>query len=126
MHLLQHIFATQFSIFLPTHPYKNRSPQPITPSRFSPLYRTSSPFIAVLKALPWQMKSTFIIVLFLLNLLRDELFCKGFRDFQFSLSKCRMLQNSAKKSKLLPPLSSKREMFTTKRYFDLSLLVHEA
>ncbi len=43
------------------HPYKNRSPTPITPPQFAPLYRTSSPPITVLKALPWQMKSTFII-----------------------------------------------------------------
>lgn len=29
--------------------------------------------------LPWQTKSTFIIVLFLLDLSRNALFCKGFR-----------------------------------------------
>ena len=44
-----------------THPYKNRSPQPITPPRFAPLYRTSSPLIAVPKALPWQMNNIRII-----------------------------------------------------------------
>ena len=30
---------------------------------------------------PWQMNSTFIIVLFLLVLTRNALFCKGFREF---------------------------------------------
>lgn len=54
------------SIFL-THPYKNRSPTPITPPQFAPLYRTSSPLIAVPKALPWQIKSTFIIISIILH-----------------------------------------------------------
>ena len=31
---------------------------------------------------PWQMKSTFIIVLFLLNLPRNALFCKEFRGYR--------------------------------------------
>ena len=30
---------------------------------------------------PWQMKSTFIIILFLLVLPRNALFCKGFWDY---------------------------------------------
>ena len=81
MHLLQHIFSAQFSIFLPTHPYKNRSLAPITPPQFAPLYHTLSPLIAVLKALPWQMNSTFIIVLFLLVLPQNALFCKDSWEF---------------------------------------------
>ena len=31
--------------------------------------------------LPWQMNNTFIIVLFLLDLPRNALFCKGFRGY---------------------------------------------
>ena len=31
--------------------------------------------------LPWQMNSIFIIILFLLVLPRNALFCKGFRDY---------------------------------------------
>lgn len=46
-----------------THPYKNRSLQPITSPRFAPFYRTSSPLITVSKALPWQMNNTLIIYL---------------------------------------------------------------
>ena len=82
MHLLQHIFSAQFSIFLPTHPYKNRSLAPITPPQFAPLYRTLSPLIAVLKALPWQMKSTRIIVFSPLKLPWNAVFCKVLSAFQ--------------------------------------------
>ena len=46
-----------------TRPHKNRSPFPITSPRFALLYRTSSPHIAVLKALPWQMNNTFILLI---------------------------------------------------------------
>ncbi|MFR0801795.1 MAG: hypothetical protein ACLSHX_12635 [Suilimivivens sp.] len=49
------------TVIFQSHPYKNRSPFPITSPRYAPYYRTSSPLITVLKALPWQMKSTFII-----------------------------------------------------------------
>ena len=56
-----------------TRPYKNRSPFPITSPRYAPYYRTSSPLITVLKALPWQMKSTLIVVLFLLVLPRNAI-----------------------------------------------------
>ena len=51
---------------------------PITPPRFAPFYRTSSPLITVPKALPWQMNNIFIIILFLLVLPRKFLVCKGF------------------------------------------------
>ena len=60
------------------HPYKNRSPTPITPPQFAPLYRTSLPPITVPKALPWHTNSILIIVLFLLVLPRNALFCKFF------------------------------------------------
>ena len=39
------------SLFCYPHPYKNRSPQLITPPRFAPFYRTLSPLISVHKAL---------------------------------------------------------------------------
>ena len=116
LHLLQHIFSAQFSIFLPTHPYKNRSLAPITPPQFSPLYRTLSPLIAVLKALPWQMKSTFIIVLFLLVLPRNALFCEGFRVSCSLLWNYRLCQIRAEPCKLLLPVSSKMERVTTKDF----------
>ena len=68
-------FHKIISYFFSTNPYKNRSPQPITPPRFTPLYRTSSPLITVPKALPWQMNRTFIIVLFLLVLPQNGAYC---------------------------------------------------
>ena len=118
-----------------TRPYKNRSPFPITSPRFALLYRTSSPHIAVLKALPWQMKSTLIVVLFLLVLPRNAIprlssrsrqsqnarlckhigmlrsllrvFCKGFQGYDDMLWKCRLWQTRADLSMLLLPVSSK-------------------
>lgn len=56
--LLYQIFTRQFS----SHPYKKRSIHVYPLSRFAPLYRTSSPLITVLKALPWQINNIFIIV----------------------------------------------------------------
>lgn len=57
-----HRTTTHFiSLFCYPHPYKNRSPQPITPPRFAPLYRTSSPLITVPKTLPWQTNNIFFI-----------------------------------------------------------------
>jgi len=48
-----HRTTTHFiSLFCYPHPYKNRSPQPITPPRFAQLYRTSSPLITVSTVLP--------------------------------------------------------------------------
>jgi len=52
------------SLFCYPHPYKNRSPQLITPPRFAPFCRTLSPLISVHKALPWQIKSTRILMFF--------------------------------------------------------------
>ena len=57
--------------------------------------------------LPWQTKSTFIIVLFLLVLPRNALFCKGFRGFVECVFGMASWQNRARWSKLLLPVSSK-------------------
>ena len=68
--------------------------------------------------LPWQTKSTFIIVLFLLVLPRNALFCKGFRGYCKMLWNYRLWQIRAEPCKLLLPvsskISSKRERVTTK------------
>lgn len=52
------------SLFCYPHPYKNRSPQLVTPPRFAPFYRTSSPLITVPKALPWQTNKILIFLIF--------------------------------------------------------------
>ena len=71
------------------YPYKNRSPHSVIQPQFAPLYRASSPLITVPKALPWQIKSTLIIVLFLLILPGNALFCKGSRGHSmFALMPC--------------------------------------
>ena len=57
--------------------------------------------------LPWQTKSTFIIVLFLLVLPRNALFCKGFRGFVKCVYWLTSWQNRARWSKLLWAVSSK-------------------
>lgn len=57
--------------------------------------------------LPWQTKSTFIIVLFLLILPRNALFCKGFRGFVKCVYWLTSWQNRARWSKLLWAVSSK-------------------
>ena len=73
------------------------------------------------RTLPWQMKSTFIIVLFLLVLPQKALFCKGFRGYCDMLYNYRLWQIRARWSKLLLPvsskISSKREMVTTKDFY---------
>ena len=74
-------FTKQFSIFLPIDPYKSRSTHIYHSSQFATLYRTSSPLITVPKALPWHINSIFIIVLFLLVLPRNALFCKDSLEF---------------------------------------------
>lgn len=56
---------------------------------------------------PWQMKSTLIIVLFLLVLPRNALFCKGFRGFVKCVFWMASWQNRARWSKLLRAVSSK-------------------
>ena len=110
-------FYKIFSFPPPCHPYKNRSPFPITPPRFAPFYRTSSPLIAVLKVLPWQMKSIFIIVLFLLVLPRNALFCKIFWNSCSLLWNYRLWQIRARLSKLVLPVSSKIGSNTSKSYY---------
>ena len=77
--------------------------------------------------LPWQMKSIFIIVLFLLELPRNALFCKGFRGFVKCVFWLDSWQNMARWSKLLRAVSSKvgskMEILTTKDFpFFLLLL----
>ncbi len=66
------------------------------------------------------MNNTFIIVLFLLDLPRNALFCKGFREFVKCVIYLASWQNTARWSKLLRAVSSKvgskRERFTTKNY----------
>jgi hypothetical protein len=57
--------------------------------------------------LPWQMNSILIIVLFLLELLRNALFCKEFRGFVKCVFGMASWQNRARWSKLLLPVSSK-------------------
>ena len=71
--------------------------------------------------LPWQMKSTLIIVLFLLLLPRNALFCKGLWGYGKMLWNYRLWQNRAELSMLLllvsSKISSKRKMFTTKGFY---------
>lgn len=57
LHISSHYFAILIRI-------KTRSPQPITPPRFAPLYRTSSPLITVSTVLPWQMNKNLIFLIF--------------------------------------------------------------
>ena len=95
-------FYKIFSFPPPCHQYKNRSPFPITPPRFAPFYRTSSPLIAVPKALPWHTKSTRIIIFSPLKLPWNAVFCKVLSAFQgivvffsfttFFAKKCKMKQ----------------------------------
>ena len=69
---------------------------------------------------PWQMKSTFIIVLFLLVLPRNALFFEGFRVSCSLLWNYRLCQIRAEPCKLLLPvsskISSKMERVTTKDF----------
>ena len=78
--------------------------------------------------LPWQMNSTFIIVLFLLDLPRNALFCKGFRRFVKCLILLASWQNRARWSKLLravsSKISSKRERLTTKKKEEEQVFLH--
>lgn len=57
--------------------------------------------------LPWQIKSTFIIVLVLLDLPRNAMFCTGFRGFVKCVYWLTSWQNRARWSKLLWAVSSK-------------------
>ena len=69
---------------------------------------------------PWQTNSIFIIVLFLLVLPQNALFCKGFRGYCDMLWNYRLWQIRARLSKLLLPVSSKvgskSERVTTKNF----------
>ena len=56
---------------------------------------------------PWQMKSTFIIVLFLLDLPWNALVCEGFWNYGDPLWNYRLWQIRAEFSTLLLPVSSK-------------------
>ena len=57
--------------------------------------------------MPWQIKSIFIIVLFLLDLSQNALFCRNFRDYSEMPLNYRLWQIKAELSKLLLPVSSK-------------------
>ena len=57
--------------------------------------------------LPWQMKSTLIIVLFLLDLSRNAMFCKGFWDYGDYALKLQNVANQSRIEQLLLPVSSK-------------------
>ena len=57
--------------------------------------------------MPWQMNSIFIIVLVLLVLPRNALFCEEFRGFFVMLWNYRLWQIRARLSKLVLPVSSK-------------------
>ena len=66
------------------------------------------------------MKNIFIIVLFLLDLPGNALFCNGFRGFVKCVIQVASWQNGARWSMLLLPVSSKvsskTEWVTTKDY----------
>ena len=85
------------------------------------------PLQTKVRILPWQMKSIFIIVLFLLVLPRNALFCKGFWGYGKMLWNYRLWQIRAELSTLLLPVSSKisckMERVTTKDFF-YELLAH--
>ena len=60
---------------------QNRSTMGVQiPSTF-PKSLDFKPLQTKVRILPWQMNSTFIIVLFLLDLSENALFCKGFQVF---------------------------------------------
>lgn len=70
--------------------------------------------------LPWQIKSIFIMVLFLLDLPRNALVCKGFRGFVKCVFLLASWQNRARWCKLLRAVSSKigskTKILTTKDF----------
>ena len=74
---------------------------------------------------PWQMKSTFIIVLIYSFLPGNALFCKGFLGFLKCVCRLASWQNTARWSKLLLPVSSKigskTRLFTTKDFIITTL-----
>ena len=66
---------------------------------------------------PWQMKHTLIIILFLLVLPRNALFCKIFWNSCSLLWNYRLWQIRARLSKLVLPVSSKIGSNTSKSYY---------
>ena len=76
-------------------------------SSFSTMSLRTNSEMGERQMLPWQMKSIFIIVLFLLVLPRNALFCKGFRRFVKCVILLASWQNRARWSKLLRAVSSK-------------------
>ena len=78
------------------------------------------PLQTKVRILPWQIKRIFIIILFLLILHRNALFCKDFWDSCSLLWNYRLWHIRARLSKLLLPVSSKigskREWITTKDF----------
>ena len=77
-------------------------------------------FQTKVRVLPWQMNNIFIIVLFLLVLPRNALFCKGFWGYCDMLWNYRLWQIRAELSMLLLLVSSKisstTERLTTKNF----------
>ena len=58
------------------------------PARFAAFCVDVQSFVHLSRLLPWQMKSTFIIVLFLLDLPGNAQFCKEFRVFMVCSEMC--------------------------------------
>lgn len=85
------------------------------------------PLQTKVRILPWQMKSIFIIVLFLLDSPRNALFCEGFRGFVKYVFLLASWQNRARWSKLVRAVSSKvgskLERLTTKFFITLLLKI---
>ena len=94
-------------LFFFHNPYKNRSPFPITSPRYAPYYRTSSPLIAVPKALPWQMNNTFIKSLSPFKMRYPAAICSDLRGVNFSLCIGHFCTKNANPSKILQDVYSK-------------------
>ena len=76
--------------------------------RISPQYAPVHEGINYSKTgVPWQMNNIFIIVLFLLELTRNALFCKEFREFVKCVILLASWQNRARWCNLLRAVSSK-------------------
>ena len=75
------------------------------------------PLQTKVRILPWQTNSTFIIVLFLLVLPRNALFCKEFQGFVKCVFWLASWQNRARWSRLLWAVSSKVGSKTYSLYY---------
>ena len=95
-------------LFFFHNPYKNRSSFPITPPCFTPFYRTSSPIITVPKVLPWQMKSTRILIKTPFKRRYPAAICSVLRGVNSSLCIGHFCTENAKLSKILQNVYSKR------------------